>query len=277
MKIRRGLSNKKVNVTLANWPKLRILQVEEQEDKVKSDILLIKKYENLENFICRPNLSTIPQIGNEFDVEKIWIYPSEEASAYKLENIVQLKINKYNNGSHINTENSTISRMQEFGSKMRSLENLTVISQIESLDLEWIQSLKCLETLKIRSWSYFKVIWIEHLKKTKGLKKLTMYDCRFDWDVFKSLMELPTDQTLILEDCWLRCNTSTLLDTVNVIRGKKNMKIQNFIRFRLENYWDKEKTRETFKQAEEILKQKFPGEIFCIDKWKYGLTIKNKH
>ena len=277
LKIRRGLSNKKVNVTLANWPKLRILQVEEQEDKVKSDILLIKKYENLENFICRPNLSTIPQIGNEFDVEKIWIYPSEEASAYKLENIVQLKINKYNNGSHINTENNTISKMQEFGSKMRSLENLTVISQIESLDLEWIQSLKCLETLKIRSWSYFKVIWIEHLKKTKGLKKLTMYDCRFDWDVFKSLMELPTDQTLILEDCWLRCNTSTLLDTVNVIRGKKNMKIQNFIRFRLENYWDKEKTRETFKQAEEILKQKFPGEIFCIDKWKYGLTIKNKH
>ena len=75
--------------------------------------------------------------------------------------------------------------MQEFGSKMRSLENLTVISQIESLDLEWIQSLKCLETLKIRSWSYFKVIWIEHLKKTKGLKNLTMYDCRFDWDVFK--------------------------------------------------------------------------------------------
>ena len=170
LKIRRGLSNKKLNATLANWPKLRILQAEEQEDKVKSDILLIKKYENLENIICRPNLSTIPQLGNEFEVEKIWIYPSEEASAYKLENIVQLKINKYNKGSHINTENNTISKMQEFGSKMRSLENLTVISQIESLDLEWIQSLKCLETLKIRSWSYFKVIWIEHLKKTKGLK-----------------------------------------------------------------------------------------------------------
>ena len=279
LKIRRRLSNRKVNATLANWPKLRILQVDEQEGKVKSDILQmnIKNYENLEKIICSPNLSTIPQLGNEFDVEKIWIYPSEEASAYKLENIVQLKINKYNNGSHINTENNTISKMQEFGSKMRSLENLTVISQIENLDLEWIQSLKCLKTLKIRSWSYFKVIWIEHLKKTKGLKKLTMYDCRFDWDVFKSLMELPTDQTLILEDCWLRCNSSTLLDTVNVLGGRKNMKIQNFIRFRLENYWDKEKTRETFKQAEEILKQKFPGGIYCINKWKYGLTVRKKH
>jgi hypothetical protein len=273
------LSNKKVNATLANWPKLRILQVEDQEDKVKSDILQksIKKYENLEKIICRPNLSTIPQLGNEFDVEKIWIYPYEGASAYKLENIVQLKINNYKNGSHINTENNTISKMQEFGSKMRSLENLTVISQIENLDLEWIQSLKCLKTLKIRSWSYFQDIWIEHLKKIKGLKKLTMYDCRFDWNVFKSLMELPTDQTLILEDCWLRCNTSTLLDTINFLGGKKNMKIQNLIRFRLENDWNKEKTRETFKQAEEILKQTFQGEMFCIDEWKYGLTIKNKH
>ena len=56
-----------------------------------------------------------------------------------------------------------------------------------------------------------------------------MYDCRFDWDVFKSLMELPTDQTLILEDCWLRCNTSTLLDTINVLGGKKNMKIQKLL------------------------------------------------
>ena len=92
----------------------------------------------------------------------------------------------------------------------------------------------------------------------------------------KSLMELPTDQTLILEDCWLRCNTSTLLDTINVLGGKKNIKIQNFIRFRLENDWDEEKTRETFKQAEEILKQKFPGKFFCIDEWKYGLTIRKK-
>ena len=30
LKIRRGLSNKKVNATLANWPKLRILQVDEE-------------------------------------------------------------------------------------------------------------------------------------------------------------------------------------------------------------------------------------------------------
>ena len=29
LKIKRGLSNKKVNATLANWPKLRILQVDE--------------------------------------------------------------------------------------------------------------------------------------------------------------------------------------------------------------------------------------------------------
>ena len=167
--------------------------------------------------------------------------------------------------------------MQEFGSKMRSLENLTVVSQIENLDLEWIPSIKCLKTLKIRSWSYFQDIWIENLKKMRGLKKLTMYDCRFDWDVFKSLMELPTDQTLILEDCWLRCNTSKLLDTINVLGGKKNMKIQNFIRFRLENDWDEGKTRETFKQAEEILKQKFPGEMFCVNEWKYGLTIQKNH
>ena len=68
LKIRRGLSNKKVNATLANWPKLRILQVEEREDKVKSDIFQrkIKKYEELEKIICRPNLSTIPQLGKDF-------------------------------------------------------------------------------------------------------------------------------------------------------------------------------------------------------------------
>ena len=74
--------------------------------------------------------------------------------------------------------------MQEFGSKMRSLENLTILSLIKNLDLNWITSLKCLKTLKIRSWSYFQDIWIEDLKKMKGLKKLTMYDCRFEWDVF---------------------------------------------------------------------------------------------
>jgi hypothetical protein len=111
----------------------------------------------------------------------------------------------------------------------------------------------------------------------KGLKKLTMYDCRFDWDVFKSLMELPTDQTLTLENCWLRCNISTLLDTLNVLGDKKNVKIRNFIRFRLENDWDKAKTKETFKQAEEIMKQKFPGESFYNDEWNYGLTIRKNH
>ena len=104
-----------------------------------------------------------------------------------------------------------------------------------------------------------------------------MYDCRFDWDVFKSLMELPTDQTLTLENCWLRCNISTLLDTLNVLGDKKNVKIRNFIRFRLENDWDKEKTKETFKQAEEIMKQKFPGERFYNDEWNYGLTIRKNH
>ena len=74
--------------------------------------------------------------------------------------------------------------MQEFGSKMRSLENLTILSLIKNLDLNWITSLKSLKTLKIRSWSYFQDIWIEDLKKMDGLKKLTMYDCRFEWDVF---------------------------------------------------------------------------------------------
>ena len=96
-------------------------------------------------------------------------------------------------------------------------------------------------------------------------------------DMNQSLMELPTDQTLILEDCWLRCNISTLLDTVNVLGDKKNVKIQNFIRFRLENDWNEEKTKETFKQAEEILKKKFPGESFYIDEWSYGLTVRKKH
>ena len=27
---------------------------------------------------------------------------------------------------------------------------------------------------------------------------------------------------------------------------------------------------------QEILKEKFPGKIFCIDEWKYGLTIQKK-
>ena len=92
-----------------------------------------------------------------------------------------------------------------------------------------------------------------------GFKKLLLLRCHLDWDAIKFVMEFPMDQTLILQDCWLFCNTSVLLDILNVLGDKKNLKIQ-FITLRPKNDLDEEKTKETFQQAEEIIKQSFLGQ-----------------
>jgi hypothetical protein len=169
----------------------------------------------------------------------------------KLENIVQLGIGSFG---------LTKSLMQEFGPEMKSLENLKIHFDFrnQNRNLEWLPNLKALKTLELWTTKFSIVLrQIENLKKMQpGFKKLSIFRCHLDWDAIKYVMEFPTDQTLILQDSQLWCNTSVLLDILNVLRDKKNVKIHS-ITLRLKNDLDEEKTKETFKQAEEIIKQSF--------------------
>ena len=140
----RGLSNEFVNSILNNWPQLRILETDEHEGKVKSDVSrkTIKNYKTLEKIIYRPNSLTLQKLGDGYHVYKVQVDPSKRASAYQPENIVQLGIN---------TGSLTKSRMQEFGSKMTSLENLTIHFDFrnQNRNLEWLPNLKALKTLEL--------------------------------------------------------------------------------------------------------------------------------
>ena len=85
---------------------------------------------------------------------------------------------------------------------------------------------------------------------------MSIFRCHLDWDAIKFVMEFPMDQTLILQDSYLWCTISVLLEILNVLRDKKNVKIHS-ITLCLNNDLDEEKTKETLKQAEEIIKQSF--------------------
>ena len=77
----------------------------------------------------------------------------------KLENIVQLGIN---------TGSLTKSLMQEFGSKMKSLENLNIHFDFrnKNRNLEWLPNLKALKTLELWTTKFSIVLrQIENLKK----------------------------------------------------------------------------------------------------------------
>ena len=77
--------------------------------------------------------------------------------------------------------------------------------------------------------------------------------------------------TLILQDCKLHCDISSLLDILNSLGDKKDVKIRNHIHFFLDNDWSEQVTMETFKQAEKIIENKFPKDFLFLVESKYFL------
>ena len=145
----REFADEDVNSFLSNWTKLRILETDEKESKVKSDILSkkIKKYEDLDKIICIPNSDLNEQLGLNFRVEKIWINPKEVASdgaPFKLENIVCLSNARTWIGKNWND------KINEFGTMMTGLEELQILGHDDYFlpDNEWMSTLSSLESWK---------------------------------------------------------------------------------------------------------------------------------
>ena len=247
MKIKRGLSNEEVNFALDSWPKLQLLQVDDIFSKVISDIQKIKNYEDLEKLICRPNSSTFQQLGNCFNVQKIWINPkkvSSDEAPFKSDHIISITVSVF----HFDT--SWYDKMKEIIPMMTSLEELEFLASGPStLDFEWMASLKRLKNLKFGGFRVSNATsQFEHLKKMTGLRKLMIQN--------------------------IYVYFSSLLNILNSLGEMKNLQVIN-IQILLENDWDEQMVKEKFKKAEETIDQKFHGvsrRLYIVER-NYGFTI----
>ena len=260
-KSRLGLSDEDVNSVLGKWTKLRILEVDENYNKVKSDILTkkIKKYEDLDKIICNDVPRNVIQqlhvpFGRLFYVEKIWINPkkvSSDETPYKLEHIVCLNVS-YIQLPHLSNP-SWNGKIKEFGPMMTGLEELKIFAFRQFLpDNEWMSSLEGLKTLKICGFKDSNVTnFFEHLKKMTGLKKLTLQQ--------------------------FKLSSNTLLPNLNSLGEMKNLQdvnIEMYGGYRQIN--EKKKKMAEAKRMTRMINTRFQGAKFSVVEKMYGFSIQKK-
>ena len=264
-KSRRGLSDEDVNSVLDKWTKLRTLEVDEDYNKVKSDILTkkIKKYEDLDKIICNDVPRNVIQqlhvpFGRLFYVEKIWINPkkvSSDEAPYKLEHIVCLNVS-YIQLPHLSNP-SWNGKIKEFGPMMTGLEELKIFANSWPAyflsDNEWMSSLEGLKTLRICGFKDSNVTSLfEHLKKMTGLKKLTLQE--------------------------FKLSSNTLLPNLNSLGEMKNLQDVNIEMYgEYRQIYEKKKKLAEAKRMTRMINTRFQGAKFSVVEKKYGFSIQRKN
>ena len=200
-------------------------------------------------------------VQHETEVEKFWLDPKNILSPIKNENVLQIHVSPRG----INEFDAILKKIRKFAINLETL-SIDPSKLNKPWNFEWILNF-CLKKLTIKGDSLifldFDLPYLfDILKKMNGLKIIQFSNCMMNKGMIdKFLMEVPpTRLLLILEDCHFFFHISSLLDILNSLgemKDKKILEIVDYTCFFLDNDLDKEKTKEIFKKAQDIIDEKF--------------------
>jgi hypothetical protein len=296
---RRGLSDEDVISVLGKWTKLRILEIDENYYKVKSDILTkkIKKYEDLDKIICNDDprhRNVIPQLhvpfGRLFYVEKIWINPkkvSSDEAPFKLEHIVCLRVSNIQLPHLLNP--SWNGKIMEFGPMMTGLEELKIFANnyppyflpdngfLVSGHDHIGHGRSTGQRVQVKSMDEY-VLPLLGTIRLEGLKTLKI--CGFKdsnvTSLFEHLKKMTGLKKLTLQE--FKLSSNTLLPNLNSLLGEmKNLQdvnIEMYGGYRQIN--EKKKKLAQAKKMTQMINKKIQGAKFYIVEKKYGFSIQKQ-
>ena len=272
MKIKKGneeLSNEDFNGILSKWPKLKILDLSEfKEGKIKQLIstnkINLKALPLLEKIVAKPEslfgLGSLEALHDiDFgEVEKIWLDPNDVQAPIKLENVFWLRLYIY-----VGYPEESIAKMQEIGTMMTNIENLTIgienVSIVNQGTLSWISNLTNLKKIQLSFDLYAQPIKV------------------FLGEI-ATILRSP--YILMLErDCTIYCSISSMIDMINALGTMKDLQILDcaILEFNVSCYdLDEQETKGMYEKAMKIIDQKLPNETITIYDYDYEFEMKKE-
>ena len=279
---------------------LKVLYAPGYETKNIQSAILTKKvnlkaHTLLERIIAKPDSQFFKGMGKWGEAKKIWLNPKNIQAPLKLEGIISLAIGvgfkpaklKSLGPKMINLEELSVDTMEQW--EKNSLEMLEIDSDDsdemnfilgfpmghdrDNPELDWLSSFNNLKRLEIRNGSFS--MWeYENFKEVTGTKVLQLTRCKIYGNVVEFLMELPPAETLILKECNLNCNISSLNNMLNSLKGVKNLQFAGENGFHVDNTFDLETTKMKFSEGLNILRENgWEKSLWFIDK-KFGMSAR---
>jgi len=289
-----------IDSILSHWPMLKVLYAPGYETKNIQNAILTKKvnlkaHTLLERIIAKPDSQFFKGMGKWGEAKKIWLNPKNIQAPLKLEGIISLAIGvgfkpdklKSLGPKMINLEELSVDTMEQW--EKNSLEMLEIDSDDseemnfilglpmghdrDNPELDWLSSFNNLKRLEIRNGSFS--MWeYENFKEVTGTKVLQLTRCKIYGNVVAFLMELPPAETLILKECNLNCNISSLNNMLNSLKGVKNLQFAGENGFHVDNTFDLETTSMKFSEGLNILRENgWEKSLWFIDK-KFGMSAR---
>jgi len=290
-----------IDSILSHWPMLKVLYAPGYETKNIQNAILTKKvnlkaHTLLERIIAKPDSQFFKGMGKWGEAKKIWLNPKNIQAPLKLEGIISLAIGvgfkpdklKSLGPKMINLEELSVDTMEQW--EKNSLEMLEIDSDDseemnfilgfpmghdhrDNPELDWLSSFNNLKRLEIRNGSFS--MWeYENFKEVTGTKVLQLTRCKIYGNVVEFLMELPPAETLILKECNLNCNISSLNNMLNSLKGVKNLQFAGENGFHVDNTFDLETTKMKFSEGLNILRENgWEKSLWFIDK-KFGMSAR---